>query len=124
MFALYWYYNFPVKGESREIVQYIKSKKTLYDTVLVCDLYGGADAIMYYYPDIYSVNFFSSNVLKEIMKKKDNFWLLMPSHYGESPYKILKDNGGGEDFSNMYDLSEKVELKTTKALFFKRRDYN
>ena len=33
MFALYRYYNFPVKGEAREIAQYIKSKKTLYDTV-------------------------------------------------------------------------------------------
>lgn len=124
MFALYQYYNFPVKGEAREIAQYIKSKKTLYDTVLVRDLNGGADAIRYYYPDIYSVNFFSADPLKEIMKKKDDFWLLLPSHYGESPYKILKDNGGGEDFFNRYYLSEKMELRTTNAFYFKRRDYN
>jgi hypothetical protein len=78
--------------------------------------------VRYYYPDIYYVNYLKPHVLKEIAEKNDNFWLLMPFHYVKSPYTILKDNGSGEDFPSIYDISEKKELRATKAFYFKRRD--
>ncbi len=122
MFTLYRYYNFPFKGEAREITQYIKSKKAIRDTILIYHLNGEASAVRYYYPDIYYVHYLSPHTLKEIAEKNDNFWLLMPFHYVKSPYAILKDNGSGEDFPNIYDISEKKELRATKAFYFKRRD--
>ncbi|MBL7130465.1 MAG: glycosyltransferase family 39 protein [Candidatus Omnitrophica bacterium] len=121
MFALYRYYNFPVKGEAREIVQYIKSKKTMPDTVLVHGFIEGADAIRYYYPDIYRVNFFSPDALKEIVERKGNFWLVLSFGYKE-PLEFLKNEGVAEDFGSIYYLSEKVGLKATRLFFFKRRN--
>jgi len=120
MFALYRYYNFPVKGEAREISQYIKSKKTMRDIVLVQGLIGGADSIKYYYPDIYSVNFFFPDTLKKIMRNRVDFWILVPFGYKEL-LEFLKNEGVDEDFRNIYHLSEKVELKVTKAFFFSQR---
>jgi hypothetical protein len=121
MFALQRYYNFPAKGEAKAIAQYIKSKNTNTENILVYDIIEGTSGFIYYCPRIYSVNYLHPNSIKEIMKNSDSFWLIMPLE-GEDVYETLKNNGAGGGFVNLYYTKERVKFKTRRVIFFKRKD--